>query len=109
MQTTPHHTTRKSSTRQTGPATPAIIPAQLKEALQHIGIVNPDTITTKQAAAYLSQIKGVPTAASTLEVFRCQSRGPRYKKIGSRVFYTTTWLDQYAEGVEVKIYNPAKI
>ena len=80
-----------------------------KEALQEIGITNSETIPTKQAAAYLSHIKGVPTAPSSLEVYRCTSRGPRYKKIGSRVFYTVLWLDEYAKGVEVKIYDPSRI
>jgi len=81
---------------------------QLTEALRQIGIINPETIPTKQAAAYLSQIKNVPTAPSSLEVYRCQSRGPRYKKIGSRVFYTTAWLDEWAKGVDVKVYDPSR-
>jgi hypothetical protein len=79
---------------------------QLTEVLRQIGIINPETIPTRQAAAYLSQIRNVPTAPSSLEVYRCQSRGPRYKKIGSRVFYTAAWLDEWAKGVEVKIYDP---
>jgi hypothetical protein len=80
---------------------------QIKEALQQIGILNPEVITTKQAAAYLSKIKNVPTSPGSMEVYRCQSRGPKYKKIGSRVFYTVAWLDEYAQGVEIKIYDPA--
>ena len=80
-----------------------------REALQEIGITNPDTIPTKQAAAYITQIKGIPTAPSSLEVYRCTSRGPRYKKIASRVFYTIPWLDLWAAGVEVKIYDPSCI
>ena len=81
---------------------------QLKESLQRIGITNPETIPTKQAAAYLTQIKNVPTAPSSLEVYRCTSRGPRYKKIQSRVFYTLAWLDEWARGVEVRIYDPSR-
>lgn len=72
------------------------------------GITHPGNITTQQAAAYLTQL-GVPTAKSSLEVFRCQSRGPRYKKIGSRVFYTKEWLEEYALGVEVRIYDPSQL
>jgi len=81
---------------------------QCKEALQQIGIVNPEAVPTRQAAAYLSQIKNVPTAPSSLEVYRCQSRGPKYKKIGSRVFYTLAWLDQWAAGVEVMVYDHSR-
>jgi hypothetical protein len=88
--------------------TPTAIHPFTKKVLAEIGITNPETISTKQASVYLSQLKGVPTASSTLEVYRCQSRGPKYKKIGSRVFYTADWLDEYAQGVEVKIYDPAK-
>ena len=78
-------------------------------ALAGIGIKNPYTITTAQAAAYLSQIKGVPTAKSTLEVFRCRSTGPKYKKVGGRVYYTAAWLDEYADGVPVVLFDPNRI
>lgn len=98
----------KAHTRQIGTTNPASITPQLKEALQQIGIVNPEAVPTKQAAAYLSQIKNVPTASSSMEVYRCKSRGPKYKKIGSRVFYTLAWLDQWAAGVEVMIYDPSR-
>jgi len=94
-------------TRKIG-TTPSGISPELKAALQQIGIINPDAVSTKQAAAYLSLVKGVPTAPSSLEVYRSKSRGAKYKKIGSRVFYTTAWLDEYAEGVEVKIFDPSQ-
>lgn len=81
---------------------------QLEEILQSLGISNPEALTTRQAAAYLSQLKSIPTAASSLEVYRCKSRGPKYKKIGGRIFYTTPWLDEYADGVEVKIFDPSR-
>jgi len=84
----------RTTTRPTAPTkktpTPAIwanIDPELRATLRELGVIHPDSFTTKQAASYLSQIKGIPTAKSTLEVFRCQGRGPRYRKIGSRVFY----------------------
>lgn len=71
-----------------------------------LGILHPEAISTKQAARYLTEIKGIPTASSTLEVFRCQGRGPKFKRVGSRIFYTTEWLDEYATGVPVRIFDP---
>lgn len=76
----------------------------LAEILEEIGAPNPNTIPTKAAAAYLTKVKGVPTSASSLEVYRHRSCGPRYRKIRSRVFYTLEWLDEYAQGVEIKIF-----
>lgn len=78
----------------------------LKEALKELGIINPESITTRQASRYLSEIKGVPVAQSSLEVYRSTSRGPKYKKIGSRVFYAIKWLDEWADGVEIHIFDP---
>jgi hypothetical protein len=78
-----------------------------KEILQRLGITNPETVTTKQASRYLTEVKGVPTAPSSLEVYRCRSKGPRYKKIGGRIYYTTSWLDEYARGVEIIIFDPS--
>lgn len=75
--------------------------------ISKIGIFHPEAVTTKQAAKYLSLVKGIPTAPSSLEVYRSTSRGPKFKKIGSRVFYTLDWLDEYANGVEVKIFDPS--
>lgn len=79
---------------------------QLKKALQQLGIVSPENLTTKQASAYLTLIKNIPTAASSLEVYRCTSRGPTFKRIGRRCYYTTAWLDKWAEGIEVRIFDP---
>ncbi len=78
------------------------------EVLERIGIIHPEAVTTKQASAYFSQIKGIPIAASSLEVYRCQGRGPRYRKIGSRIFYSLSDLDTYANGIPVKIFDPAR-
>lgn len=78
--------------------------SDLAEILKEIGAVNPEAVSTKAAATYLTKVKGVPTAPSSLEVYRHRSCGPRYKKIRSRVFYTLEWLDQYAQGVEIKLF-----
>ena len=83
-------------------------PPDIEEALARIGIKNPLAIPTPQAAAYLSQIKNIPTAPSTLEVYRHRSRGPKYKKVSGRVYYTAAWLDEYADGVPVSIFDPNK-
>jgi len=55
-----------------------------------------------------SRLKG-PAAAtylglshSTLEKMRHEGRGPRYVKIGGRVFYRRTDLDAYIEGSVVE-------
>ena len=79
-----------------------------KELLDRLGIQSQEAVSTRAASKYLTQIKGIPTAASSLEVYRCQGRGPKYKKIGNRVFYTLPWLDRYAAGIEIKIYDPSE-
>jgi len=81
-----------------------MISPDLAEFLKTIGVVNPESVTTKAAAAYLTIYKGVPTAASSLEVYRHRSCGPKYKKVRSRVFYTIPWLDEYADGVEINVF-----
>lgn len=53
--------------------------------------------TTKEASAYL-EAQGVPHTPGTLEVMRCLRRGPAFKKIGRRVFYTKESLDYFLEG-----------
>lgn len=54
-------------------------------------IVKPNQkLTTEEAAAYLRLQPG------TLEVWRCRGRGPKYQKIGRRVIYDQTDLDDYA-------------
>ncbi len=66
---------------------------------------HPTAMTTKQASMYLSE-KGFPVKKSTLEVWRCQRRGPRFKKVMSRVFYEQQWLDSFLEGVQIKVFDP---
>jgi hypothetical protein len=84
------------------------LPPRHKAAIQELGIINPENVPTKQASAYLTKLVGVPVAPSSLEVYRSTSRGPKYKKIGSRCFYSLTWLDEWAAGVEIKIYDPSR-
>lgn len=47
-------------------------------------------VTTPQAAEYLGGIK-----PNTLEIWRIQGIGPRYKKIGRLVRYSVDDLDAY--------------
>ena len=65
-------------------------------------------LNTVEASAYLTSC-GVPYSKKTLEVFRCKKRGPKYKKIVSRVYYEKSWLDEFLEGLEVKIFDPARM
>ncbi len=58
-------------------------------------------LNTKQAASYLSSM-GCPFKAGTLEIMRTHGRGPEYKRIGRRVFYTKVALDAFLEGETVK-------
>lgn len=64
-------------------------------------------LTTKEAAQYLTA-HGVSYKPSTLEVMRCEKRGLRYVKIVSRVYYPKEWLDEFLQGVPVKIFDPSK-
>jgi hypothetical protein len=101
-------TTTKHPAKKHTPAIWANIDHELRASLRELGVVHPDSFTTGQASSYLTEFKGIPTAKSTLEVFRCQGRGPRYRKIGSRVFYTLAELDRYAQGVDIKIFDPSE-
>lgn len=86
----------------------AQIALHLQQFFKEQGIVNPNNLTTKQASEYSGKILGIPIKPSTLEVYRSTSRGPKYRKIQSRVFYSIEWLDEWANGVEVKIYDPTQ-
>ena len=58
-------------------------------------------LNTKQAANYLKEI-GTPFSAGTLEVWRSQGRGPRYRKVCRRVVYMPEDLDRFASGQVVE-------
>ncbi len=73
----------------------------------NLQVIRPLCITTSDASLYLES-RGYPVKASTLEVWRCQSKGPKYRKIGRRVFYTQQDLDEFLEGIQVQTIDPAK-
>jgi len=56
---------------------------------------------TRQAADYLKET-GTPFTRQTLEVWRSLGRGPRYKRVGRRIFYEQTDLDSFAKGRKVE-------
>lgn len=56
--------------------------------------------STREAANYLADL-GTPFSPGTLEVWRCLKRGPSYKKIGHRVFYPQSALDDFVNGPEI--------
>ena len=60
-----------------------------------------DYFTTEEAAAYLR------LQPSTLAVWRCRHKGPRYRKMGSRVIYLRNDLDDYASNCVVHTIDTA--
>ena len=54
-------------------------------------------LDTKQASDYLDQL-GTPFTASTLEVWRCLGKGPRFRKVARKVFYDPADLEVFASG-----------
>ena len=71
-------------------------------------ISHPKAMTTVEAAKHLIA-SGYRTTSKTLEVWRCKKRGPKYKKVGFRVYYEQSWLDEFLVGLEVKIFDPARM
>jgi len=56
---------------------------------------------TKKAVEYLNSL-GLSFSPGTLEVWRCQGRGPRFKKVARKVFYEKAALDEFACGQTVE-------
>ena len=56
---------------------------------------------TKAAVEYMAA-RGVHYKPSSLEVMRCEKRGPAYVVIGRRPYYTQETLDAFLEGKPVK-------
>jgi hypothetical protein len=54
-------------------------------------------LNTTEAAEYLKAI-GTPFSPGTLEVWRTQGRGPRYRKVCRRVVYMPDDLDRFSMG-----------
>lgn len=57
--------------------------------------------STKEAAKILKEY-GVSYTEGTLEVWRSQGRGPRYRRRGRNIFYTKPDLWEFAKGVVVE-------
>lgn len=51
----------------------------------------------REAAEYLTQMRGLKTSWRTLQKLACVGGGPRYRIFGSRSVYTQEDLDAYAE------------
>ena len=58
-------------------------------------------LNTREAADYLATI-GTPFSAGTLEVWRCQGRGPEFIRVARRIFYTKPALDRFSNGQVVQ-------
>ncbi len=54
-------------------------------------------LSTREAANYLAE-QGTPFSVGTLEVWRHYRKGPSFKKIGKKVFYTPAALDKFIQG-----------
>lgn len=60
------------------------------DKIQSVDVVD-DLVTEDEAAKILHQ------APRTLTVWRCDGKGPRYTKLGRRIFYRRSWLGEYIE------------
>lgn len=60
-------------------------------------------VDTKKAALILG------LSAGTLEVWRCLGKGPRYKKIGRRVFYEIVDLEAFANANVVETVDSVSL
>ena len=60
-------------------------------------------LNTREAAHYLGIKPG------TMEVWRCHGRGPRFCKIGARVVYNVSDLEEFAQSCIVETIDTAKI
>lgn len=54
-------------------------------------------LDTPEAAEFLRLSPG------TLEVWRCKGRGPRFRKLGRKVFYTKEDLEEFINSYVVEI------
>lgn len=63
---------------------------------------------TEKASKYLQSI-GIPFTKKTLEVWRCQGRGPKFKKISNRVFYEKCDLDEFSKGTSFQTNHATMI
>ena len=59
-----------------------------------------ELFTTTEAVEYMRE-HGVEFSPGTLEVWRCQGRGPAFRKIYRKVFYAKGDLDNFLNGQRV--------
>ena len=55
---------------------------------------------TREAVHYLEGL-GITFSENTFNLWRSIGRGPRFKKIGRKVFYEQESLDDFAKGVTI--------
>ena len=70
-----------------------------------VEVTRPLAMSTRDASIYLESL-GVPYSASTLSVWRSQSKGPVFRRVGGMVIYRKADLDRWAEGVPVQVVDP---
>jgi len=68
----------------------------------------PKNLNTKKAAEFLTGL-GIPFSKKTLEIWRSQGRGPKYKRVGGSVFYTESALFEFSKGQSVETEDSLKI
>ena len=56
-----------------------------------------ENLNTDEASLFLQKL-GFPFKPKTLEIWRSLKRGPQYKKVGGKVFYTKAALLQFSKG-----------
>lgn len=72
--------------------------SEILECLETSSTIRSETyLNTIGAATYLELI-GACFTAGTLMTWRCLGKGPRFRRIGRKVFYTKDDLDQFAKG-----------
>lgn len=71
------------------PLSPAAHAPSVSVPPQSVSSAEPDLLTTTEAAPH------VRLSPRTLEKYRVLGGGPRYKKLGARVFYTSTDLKDW--------------
>ena len=60
------------------------------------------TTRTRERISVTGAARHLGLSASTLNKMRMEGRGPRYLKIGGRVFYRLTDLDAYIEAAVIE-------
>lgn len=60
-----------------------------------------ENLNTKQASDFLENL-GTPFSPGTLEVWRCLGKGPKFKRVARKIFYTRSDLLNFAKGQVVE-------